>query len=277
MSIMSKKFIWGSVVIAILIIAIFALAIAAIAQEPAYTGDRPGFSNSPYSIGNTNIGIESGFAYNYSSNLNQYTQSNLLRVGCENWFEMRFGVDMGTYQDVTAHNYVGVKDINIGVKCTVVQNAQYLPDVALLGTCYVPEIELIRYIAKTTPATIYLLAGKTFGKVSLLGNLGAVWDVKAADNTYFINPYATTYAIQVNYIFNISIDVTKTFNLFAEAYGFFAGAFAPTNGIDAGIVITITPNLFWDLSGGITYVQGLNNSFINTGIAWRFSDKTNEK
>jgi hypothetical protein len=273
---MIDKFRRRAIFVAILMLLfLLALAIAAVAQEPAYTADRPGFSNAPYSVGEDKLALESGFGLNYSASYNQYTEANVLRMGATDWFETRVGVDMGTHQGAAGHNYVGVQDINVGAKIAFIRNVSCLPDMAVLGTCYLPEIGNTHYTPHLPASALYLLANKNIGKFSILGNLGAVWDTKVANGGYFLNPYANTYTVQGNYILNLDLSVSKQLDIFAEVYGFFSVVYAPLNGVDIGLVVTITPTLYWDLSGGVTYVQGINNSFINTGVAWRFSDKTN--
>lgn len=91
------------------------------------------------------------------------------------------------------------------------------------------------------------------------GNSGVMWDG--------VNPYPKGTASFAVYYF------PSKFGMFVETYCIYSGKSSPINGGDLGFLYCVTDDLVVDISGGIDYTVGFDNSFVNCGISWRIPNK----
>src|SRR5690349_15646585 len=95
-------------------------------KEKPLVSDRPGFGDSPSTVGCNTCQLEMGYMYSYdreanTSQIQQLYPQSLLRVGAlANWFELR--VAWSEEQDtervfgVSSHTDVGSQDMTVGFK-----------------------------------------------------------------------------------------------------------------------------------------------------------------
>jgi len=256
------------------ILAIFMLSAASFAQNDAntypYAADRPGISNAPYLVGLHQLAIESGVGLNSTEGpqTSTYYNQNIFRYGMFKHLEFRAEVDFA-YTSNKDTSFYGVRTIGVGLKVPIITGKKHLPDIAILGSSFLPKIGNPLYSPSNYIPTATILIQKSFSNLSIGCNLGVFWD-NQSENGYIINPYSTGCYAQGSYTANISYAVKKT-NIFVESYGFYSNKTNPYFAGDIGVAYAVSSELQLDLSIG-NNIQ-FNNSFIVGGIAWRIPNK----
>jgi hypothetical protein len=118
------------------------------AKEKPLVSDRPGFGDSPSTVGCNTCQLEMGYMYSYdreanTSQIDQVYPQSLLRVGAlANWFELR--VTWSQEQEtnrvfgVSSHTDVGSQDMTIGFKIALTPQDKWLPRTGLVIDAQVP-------------------------------------------------------------------------------------------------------------------------------------------
>ena len=234
--------------------------------ESIYIPDRPGYTYNAHLVGLHRMDVELGFGYNYQNyfeKTNIFYNTTYFRYGAFKWLEFRYGVEFGSIATPT-YNVYGVRGVNIGFKIPILVDVKYAPEIAIIATTSLPNIG--PNPADTTqgfaipnyaPSVNLALQKCFFDKLVLFGNTGFFYDG--------FNPY-----IQYNSSLAAYLFVSQKCAVFVETMVMYSNGHAPNNMGDAGLVYYITDNIQWDLSFGVNYVKGLDNSFVNSGISWRF-------
>jgi hypothetical protein len=202
-----------------------------------YSPDRPGFSYSPYIVGLNQFGLECGVGY--SSNF--YYSTSTIRYGIGKHLEVFTEFDYGFTLD--SNKYRGIDALIIGLKVPIIYNKKYFPDIALLGS-----------FSTNFRTVLDLLVQKNIKKLSLIFNVGSVWDT-------------TNVHVQGMYVFVVSYYLTKKISTYIETYGYYNDILS---GGDIGFGYDISSELTLDISAGVMYSQWFKNDyFVGCGISWR--------
>lgn len=226
-------------------------------QSDIYIPDRPGYTYNARLVGLHRADVEVGFGYNYTNygeRSNLFYNTTAVRFGMFKHLELRYEIDFGDLSTPTV-NSSGVKGMIIGAKAPIINNSKYFPDIAVIGTVALPDLGKPEFSIPDYAPSATLALQKSIGKWSLFGNGGIFWDG--------INPYAKGSASFALYFF------PGKFGMFAETYCIYSDRTNPVNAGDCGILYCITDDLIIDLSGGIDYVEGFDNFFVNCGVGWR--------
>ncbi len=237
--------------------------------ETIYIPDRPGYTYNAKLVGLHQMDIEMGFGFNYFNNVsyinngaktNVFYNTNYIRYGAFKWLEFRYGVEFGNmnWSDSTGtFTNTGVRGVNVGFKIPLLADKKYAPDIAIVATTYLPVVGIPEFRYPDFAPSVNLAVQKCFfDKLVLFGNAG-----------FFYNGFDPR--MQYNASLAAYFFITPKFAIFAETMVMYADWTAPSNMGDAGCVFYITDNIQWDLSFGVNYVSGLDNSFVNSGISWR--------
>lgn len=229
-------------------------------SQDIYYPDRPGFTYNSHLVGLHQMDLEMGFGYqymNFGDKTNIFYNTTAIRYGAFKWLEFRYEIDFGNVSTPTM-NESGVKGASIGMKFPIYTNDSII-SVALVTACYLPNIGKPFFVLPNYSPSITLALQKSIGKFTLLGNSGVVWDG--------INPYAQGVASVALYYF------PSRFGCFVETFCLYSDRNSPLNIADFGFLYCVTDDLIVDLSAGANYVSGLDDCFINAGIAWRIPNK----
>jgi len=232
------------------------------------TTDRPGLGESSQIVSTGYFNIETGLnlEIDNSGSLEYFNMSwnNLtLRWGVFEEFEIRLAVNANQNfiknGNQTAKTRVGLSPWSLGFKARVSQQNGIIPRTALLGNLAIPY-GATSFLKTTYVAPSMLIPMEwDLNKVVLLTvNTGAFWNGEDAIPEYFSS---------LGFDFNLP----KSTVIFAEAYMNMTNQedFAPA--FNLGIVKRVTPNLQFDLSGGIGLNEIAADGFVNGGVSYRFS------
>lgn len=238
-------------------------------QEP-YFPDRPGMSANARLVGLHSTDYETSFGYTTNYNLNTFYNTNLIRFGLYKFLELRIGMDFG-YLPKEDPEIIGLKALSFGVKIPIVKDLKWLPDIAILGQVYLPDIGKPVFATPLYAPQATLLLQKGWGNYLLIGNVGFFYDG--------YNPYAQgMYSLAFLYSFSPKLGV------FIESYTFFSGKTEPVYFGDMGLSYFLNKNLEIDMSFGNKYVLDFkdpqllfvyNPFYINCGLAWKIPHKCN--
>lgn len=244
-------------------------------SQDIYIPDRPGFTYNARLVGFHQMDLEMGFGYNYmkgnfiggpDEKTNIFYNTTAIRYGAFKHLEFRYEIDFGSVTTPT-WNQSGIKGMTFGFK-TPIYSVDSIINVAIVGGCYLPNIDVSVKNPRDTVSffpipnyspSLTLAVQKFIGKVILFGNSGVMWDG--------VNPYPKGTASFALYYF------PSKFGMFVETYCIYSGKSSPVNGGDLGFLYCVTDDLVVDISGGIDYTLGFDNSFINCGISWRIPNK----
>ena len=228
-------------------------------QDEIYIPDRPGYTYNSHLVGEHQMDLEMGFGYTnnfYGVKSDIFYQTTAIRYGAFKFLEFRYQMDFGSINSDPTQS--GVKGASIGAKVPIYVNDSII-SIAIVGTCYLPNLGKPIFQTPEYSPSVILALQKSFGKFSLLGNSGILWDG--------VNPYAQGTASLALYYF------PSKFGFFVETFCLYSDKNSSQNCGDLGVLFCLTDNLIWDLSGGLNYVGGFDNFFINSGISWRIPNK----
>lgn len=280
---MSKKrlltiIIGAGISLFVLIVIMVLMAISSMkasAQEP-YVADRPGMAVSAYSVGLHQLDYETSlYSFQYVNGLDLTTtrmQTNSFRYGAFKHLELRAGVNLTNMELSDGTMINGFRDVNLGIKMPFIRNHPYLPDIALFGTVILPNTGNVEFTPTTYLPSGALLLQKSFGPVTLIANGGVMWDSFTAIGYSLNNPNSINRMIQGTYALAMYVFV-QDMGFFMETYGYYAGNILPYSAFDMGVAAMLKKNLQLDMSMGVSYDKGFDNSFFNLGLGWLIPNK----
>jgi len=240
-----------------------------LAQETEKTElitDRPDATESPNSVPQNHIQIETGLYYesfteNDIQNETKGYNTTLLRFGILQNLEFRLGWD---FQEIHfSQNNKGLENVLsgfspllIGAKVEIVQEDKLLPSIGLLVHAYLPFLASTDYRLQTTGLETIFAISHTLSEKSSLGyNLGVAWQ-NDADGIEYI--YTLAYGYSVTYHFGI----------YAEVYGNLPENNRALHFADVGITYLVKDNLQLDatVGRGITDNQDI---LLSAGVSYR--------
>lgn len=233
------------------------LSLSVFAQD-IYIPDRPGYTYNALSVGYHRADVEfsTGFGDPYYFNDNMIYNTLYTRYGLFKHLELRVGVEFATIPNNTKY---GLSGLNLGVKLPIIEETKYVPSIAIVAVTFLPKVGSPDYqLDKNAPSINLALQKIFFDKLVVFVNSGIYYDGFNTNIRY--NSSLATYFF-----------ISPKFGIFAETLCKYSPEMSSNNMWDAGMVYYITDNFQWDLSLGKNYKT--ENSFINTGISWRFPKK----
>ncbi|MGI9457280.1 MAG: transporter [Aeoliella sp.] len=230
-------------------------------------GDRPDFTEASSVVGLGVMQLEAGYTYTRDDSLTP-TESHtapeaLLRIGMvAEWFELRLGYTSAREQDGGITNSGG-EDMFVGMKIAVTQQDCWLPEVAFLGELQIPTGS----------------AGLTADQVLPRGGLIYGWELNncwsTAGQTIFAEALddrtANSY-FEVSQSWTVGVSLTDNVGAYAEWFSIIPHD-ADTNQtesfFDGGLTFLLTPNLQWDVRGGVGLNGAADDYFVGSGFVLR--------
>ena len=230
------------------------------------TSDRPGQTNSAFSMGNQQLQIQGGTDYYRSRQTDSLTTktaaviSNLtLRYGLPGQLEIRSSCNYNWnfIRDLSGKkNAQGPSDWLVGVRKTLFNRGDSSTSLALEANFFIPFKNEVYDRSTVRPQIAVLLYHP-------LGNLFSV-----ASNVGFRFGEGTTIDPELFYTASLGYSITKKFSGFIEAYGTgWRGKLQ--NKIDAGLAYMIRPNFQLDLFAGFFGNDSIDENFVSLGFSWK--------
>jgi len=233
---------------------------------PELITDRPDMTESPNSVPNKSIQIETGIFYESfeENNFKEVTygyNTTLIRYGLFENFELRLGVNFEE-----EHFSLNTQELNniksgfspllAGMKVEIVDENGILPQIGLLGHVYLPFIASKDFRTETTGVDFRFSFAHTISeKSSLAYNFGAEWIDDTTNASYI-------YTLVYGY------NLTDKISLYAEVYGNFPESNNANHLWDAGITYLVKNNIQLDATVGKSFTKG-QDILVSTGISFR--------
>jgi hypothetical protein len=258
--------------IACLIIMLVCIATKAHCQTVyPYQADRPGMALGAYNVGVHQLDYESSVNYGKYFGATTTSITNQFRYGAFDHLEFRGGFNI---QHSDYLNVAGISTINLGAKIPIIRDTAAFPAVALIGGAILPYAGKPEFVLESYLKSAAILIQKSFGSVTIMGNVGIMSDAHAPDGCYFMNPYSINHKAQGTYALAI-YKYHGNIGVFIETYGYYgAGSSEPYEAFDLGLALMIKDNVSVDMSFGASYADGFDISFCNWGVGWLIPNKT---
>lgn len=247
---------------------------------------RPGFSESPYSIGTNVYQFETGFFYRNSdnpsilSNPNTYGSDLYFRYGKFSEkleFDLNLAYQFDEVKNLFGDNYYinGLSDLTVGAKYLIRQQefADRSKEIRSFKKRYafdwkrlIPSIGVYagvhtKFISKDykeddiSYKLALLLQNDFTDRLVVLTNLIA--DKYTTDDEFYKYIITMTYAIDQNYSF------------FIENQGRYQDKFSPQYQFGTGLAYLINENLQIDAAARTNFFDNYTYTYFSTGLAWR--------
>ena len=237
----------------------------AVAQENL-TSDRPGQSNSAFSLGEKEIQLQGGSDYFRSSAKDSLQTkvaaiiSNLtVRYGLPGNLEIRSSCNYNwnTIRDLTEKsNSEGPSDWLVGVRKTLWDRGDSSTSMALAADFFIPFKNEV-YDRSTLRPQISVLLYQPIGK-----------SLSIASNLAFRFGEGASVPSELFYTLSLGYSISSKLSGFVEAYGTGISGIFNTK-IDGGLAYLLRPNLQLDLFGGFFRSPSTTENFISIGFSWR--------
>jgi hypothetical protein len=234
--------------------------------------DRPHLPEASTAVGKGRIALESGYTFTQkgSSFTSQSYPEALLRIGMfADWFEFRIGQNFLSREQSVAGGRTsihGAQDLYLGVKLALVQQQQYLPEIALIPQMTVPT------------------GSGTVGAGTVLPglNVDCAWEV--IKHRFGIELLIATNRVQDDAhraSVELATGLTGVFGLTPSLEAFVEwDAFSPVTAATGatgmrhyavgGLVYFITKDLEVDIRAGVGLNERANDFLAGTGLAIRY-------
>jgi len=259
---------------------------------------RPGFAESPYSVGSNVYQFEAGLFYKDNNN-----ESNLARIntfGGELFFrasplverlELNLNIAYQTDEIKNPfgdnYNIGGVSDLHFGAKYLIYQQEytdkskeirswkkrtsfdikRLIPSVAIYGGINSNFISEDYKPENTTFKAAILLQNDFTNKLVLLTNL--IIDDIGSEIDEIDNDDIVTENIEYAYIISMTYAININWSFFIENIGKYEESFSPEYQLGAGVAYLISPDLQVDASIRTNLFENYSYIFASTGVSWR--------
>jgi len=214
--------------------------------------DRPDQSDGTHTMTKNTFQLESGCIV--GKNIHSYfLQNNMLRYGITASTEIRLLFDYGR-----VGSEIGIIAPGISVKQFLLTQKRWFPEITAVGYIRLPYLATDNFKTDRPAATFLLAFQNTISdRISIGYNLGTTFDGDNAYKTWII----TT---------SIGYSPAKKISFFAEYFSSFENVLRPSHNIDAGVLWLVKNNFQIDMAIGTTLAQNVTNTFLTTGISYRF-------
>jgi hypothetical protein len=221
--------------------------------------DRPDQTECPFITPEKYIQIESGFNYEYATDLEQnYSYpSSLWKYGINKKVELRLITELISaklYTTVTS----GLNPITVGFKTALLEEKGIIPKTSFIGHITTAQVGTKDFHTKyVAPSFRFTMQHTVTKRISLAYNLGMEWDGNTAAHTYI-------------YTLTTGISITERLGCYAELYGFLPDNSIPDHRCDGGFTFLVNNDLMVDLSGGFGITENSPDNYLSLGISYRF-------
>jgi hypothetical protein len=235
--------------------------------------DRPGFGDSPSTVGCGVCQLEIGYTYSYDreGNTSEITHTypqSLLRVGeFANWFELR--VSWSQEQDtdrvfgVSSHTDVGSQDMNVGFKIALTPQEQWLPKTGLVVDATLPTGSRAFTSDKFLPEVEYIYEWQITKELTF-------------DALTFLTDQADPVSNREFLAISEGVGPTQKLNDKLSAYLQWhittpheADTFQTQQVFEGGFLLLLSNNLQWDAEYGVGLNSATPDYFVGTGLSMR--------
>jgi hypothetical protein len=235
--------------------------------------DRPGFGDSPTTVGCNVYQLELGYQYTYdsdatSSHINYSYPQSLLRVGTlANWFEVRLAWSMEQESDrvfgVSSQTAVGSDDLNVGFKIALTDQAEWLPQMGIVADMYVPTGSSAFTAGEVLPEIEWIYCWSLTKKLSVTG---VTFLTDATDggtgNTY----------LEVSQGVETDLSLTDAIGSYIDWHNSTpdgADTDRTQQVFEGGFTLLVNNNLVLDAEAGVGLNDATPDYFVGTGLAVR--------
>jgi hypothetical protein len=242
-------------------------------KEKPLESDRPGFGDSPSTVGCDRCQLEIGYQYSYDREANTseiqhtYPQS-LLRVGAfANWFELR--VSWSQEQDtdrvfgVSSHTDVGSQDMNVGFKIALTPQDQWLPKTGLVADAAVPTGSPAFTGDRFLPEIEYIYEWEVTKKLTLTGI------TELSDQ---VDDVSTRTYLAVSEAFGAQEKLNEQLSAYVQWHTTTpdgADTVRTQQVFEGGLIYLLSNNLQWDGEYGVGLNSETPDYFVGTGLSMR--------
>jgi hypothetical protein len=268
----------------LLLLAIFTFQIASAQYTEIINSKRPGFSDSPYSIGTNVYQFETGFFYNnsdnplYTSPANTYGGELLFRYGKFNE-KLEFDLNLAYQIDDLPHHpnghINGISDLTVGAKYLLRQQEftdkskeirsfkrrmafdwkRLIPSIGVYAGVHTKFVSK-EYKKDDISYKLALLLQNDFtDRLVVLTNLIA--DDYTSDDEFY------------KYIITMTYAIDEQWSFFIENQGRYQDTFSPKYQFGTGLAYLINENLQIDASARTNFFDDFSYYYFSTGFAWR--------
>ncbi|MGS2725594.1 transporter [Psychroserpens sp. BH13MA-6] len=238
-------------------------------SEPLVT-DRPDATEASSTVGKGVLQFESGGLYesfeDSAVQIESYTyNTTLVRYGILDNVELRVGWDF--VEGVTKVNGAKLDDVTsglspllLGVKVDITEEANGVPEIALIGHVFPLFTASNDFRPETTGVDFRLSLSHTLNERSSLGyNLGAQWGNDSPEA-------AAIYSVSYGY------KLSDNFGIYAELYGDLPEDSAANHYWDSGLTYLISNDLQLDAYVGTSFTEG-QDILMGLGASYRVANK----
>lgn len=217
--------------------------------------DRPDVTQTPYSVVNNRLQIETGFRMENDNDLEILDLAHaLFRYGLTKSLEFRAGAGFRRQDSLGVINE-GLAGVSIGIKVRVFRHIRKFPDAAVIISGELPVGENKLVPDNIEPKAILALAHKLNRRLSMSYNVGGYWP-----EGRYLNMLASA---------SLGIWIAGPFSAFVEAYAESPHGTPTEVLLNAGIIISLAKNFQLDASFGGAINEQAPDRTINVGFAWR--------
>lgn len=218
--------------------------------------DRPNETEGPSSVSKYVLQVESGFSFEEKDSEKTYGIPEIvLRYGLFKNAELRLE---SVLQTTNAENSTyGFKPVTFGFKYHLVDHANLVPDIALLGRMSIPWLADNVYQEPKYSPEVRLLFQHELSKSSHIGyNAGIHWTEESG---------------KPEYIYTLSADhsLCDKVKIVVETYGFAQQHHHAQNTADLALLFLVSKDLQLDFIAGSGIMHAYAEKFVELGLSFR--------
>ena len=236
------------------------LAINSFGQEDKIQSDRPGEALTPQLTKKGFFQAEIGFEKEQKSK-DDYSITHpdlLVKYGLSNRIELRAELFSESNKAYSRQKFdYGLKPVEFGFKAKLLEQKGWLPTTSFYSQVGIPTLASADHRTAHAIPKIRLLFENQFAKKFHLNyNVGAEWDGKETTPKWL-------------YSIDQEIELSKQWEIFGEAFGYFQQGEAAQYNIDGGVSYFPSSNLKLDVYAGKGLSKEAPDYFISAGISFR--------
>lgn len=247
---------------------------------------RPGFSESPYSVGTKVYQFETGLFYKHNNN--ESILANPSTFGGELFFrtshfleKLEINLNMAYQNDEIKnpfgdnYNINGLSDLRFGVKYLIYQQEytdkskeirSWKARTSFDKKRLIPSVGVYGGINTNFLSEDYKAEGISFKGAALLQN---DFSDRLVLITNLIVDDIASESMEYSYIVTMTYALNQNWSFFVENVGKYETSFAPEYQLGTGIAYLISPNLQVDASIRTNLFDSYSEIFAATGLSWR--------
>lgn len=230
-----------------------------------YQADRPGMALGAYNVGVHQLDYEGSVNYGKYFETTTTSTTNQFRYGAFDHLEFRGGFNFQYCDYADKAGVAGISNVSLGAKIPIIRDTAAFPAVAIVGGVILPHAGKAEFAVEDYLKSAAVLIQKSFGTVTIVGNVGIMSDAHASDGCYVMNPNTINHKAQDTYALAI-YKYQGSIGVFMETYGYYgAGSSEPYGAFDLGIALAMRNNVSVDNRSGLLTRKDLIFHFV-TGV-----------